>query len=74
MANHDDLSSVLSLARLLQDEPVTVLRVPDGYVDVLRGDRVVGSLDDDVVAAFLATAPAALTAARTALIVTPPAS
>ncbi|MQA10778.1 MAG: hypothetical protein GEU98_19935 [Pseudonocardiaceae bacterium] len=71
MANHDDLSNVLSLARLLQDEPVTVHRVPDGYLDVLRGQRVIGSLDDDIVATFLATAPAALAAARTALIVTP---
>ncbi|MQA08550.1 MAG: hypothetical protein GEU98_08345 [Pseudonocardiaceae bacterium] len=72
MANHDDLSNVLSLARLLLDEPVTVHRVPDGYLDVLRGKRVVGSLDDDVITAFLAAAPAALASARTALIVAPP--
>ncbi|MQA07405.1 MAG: hypothetical protein GEU98_02420 [Pseudonocardiaceae bacterium] len=71
MANHDDLHSVLSLARLLQDEPVTIHRVPDGYVDVLRGDRVIGTLDDDMAARFLAAAPAALAAARTALIVPP---
>ncbi|MQA07929.1 MAG: hypothetical protein GEU98_05110 [Pseudonocardiaceae bacterium] len=64
MADPDDLCVVVALARLLEEEPVAVHRVPDGYVDVFRGQRVVGSLDDDVLATFLAKASSTLATAE----------
>ncbi|MQA12005.1 MAG: hypothetical protein GEU98_26405 [Pseudonocardiaceae bacterium] len=70
MTDHDDVGTVLALARLLRDEPVSVCRTEDGYVDVLRGDRVVGSLDDEVIATFLARAPSVLATAERATVVT----
>ncbi|MQA10530.1 MAG: hypothetical protein GEU98_18640 [Pseudonocardiaceae bacterium] len=61
MADDDDVSNVLALARLLtQDEPVSTELTLDGYFDVLRGERVVGSLDDNMLATFLEKAPPVL--------------